>query len=179
MYRFASSAIFLLAGTLAFGQSKGSAPTVVKTLRSPATIDIAGQAGCPIGFSASRQSDLQMMSASDASKAGPAQGLHLTLNNLDMPAIQNIEVTVYGTSTKGRVLPVDMQSNDTVTKTFALHRISGDASLSDADVWMHHVGSLSWVDLISITYADGTTWHAAENLKCRAVPSNFLLVGRK
>jgi hypothetical protein len=44
---------------------------------------------------------------------------------------------------------------------------------------MHNVGSLSKVDLISIHYADGTTWHSTENLKCRAVPSNFLLVGSK
>ena len=30
-----------------------------------------------------------------------------------------------------------------------------------------------------ITYADGTTWHATETFKCRAIPSNFVLVGSK
>jgi hypothetical protein len=102
------------------------------------------------------------------------------LTNLNTPAIQSIEVKVYGTSPKDRVLPVNTRADDTVTKTFELHRTSDSDSLRDADVWMHQVGSLSWVDLISVTYADGTTWHAAAgNASCRAVPSNLILVGRK
>ena len=68
---------------------------------------------------------------------------------------------------------------DDVSKTFELRRSAGSDSLSDADVWMHNVGSLTRVDLISIHYTDGTTWHATENFKCRAVPSNFLLVGTR
>jgi hypothetical protein len=118
------------------------------------------------------------MSAGDAKQAGPAQGLHLTLNHLAAPAIDRIEITVYGVSSKARVLPAGPIPED-VSKTFELRRESGSNTLTEADVWMHNVGSLSSVDLISITYADGTTWHTTENLKCRAIPSNFLLVGRK
>ncbi len=108
------------------------------------------------------------------------QGLHLTLHKLkNMPAIESIEVTVYGTSQKGLVLPVGTQSTDTVSKTFQLRRTSDEPTLSDADVSMNLVGSLSWADLISISYADGDTWHATTEFRCRAVPSNFLLVGAK
>ena len=121
-----------------------------------------------------------MMSADDARRLGPVQGLHLTLRKLkNMPAIESIEVTVYGTSQKGLVLPVGAQSTDTVSKTFQLRRISDDTTLSDADVSMQLVGSLSWADLISITYADGETWHASAEARCRAVPSKFLLVGTR
>jgi hypothetical protein len=160
MRRLSASLLFLLAGTLTYAQTS----SVV---------------GCPVGFTASRQAAPQMMSASDASQLGPALGLHLMLNPLTESSIESIEVTVYGTSTKGRVLPVDTQSSDAVTKTFELHRTQGTASLNDGDVWMHQVGSLGWVDLISVTYADGKTWHATASLRCRAVPSNFLLVSRR
>jgi hypothetical protein len=118
------------------------------------------------------------MTAGDARQAGPAQGLHLMLDHLAAPAIDSIEITVYGVSSKARVLPAHEPSPD-VSKTFELRRETGSNSLSDADVWMHNVGSLSRVDLISIHYADGTTWNATENLKCRAIPSNLLLVGSK
>jgi hypothetical protein len=188
MRRFSVSLLFLLASTFTFAQTSINPPAVYKN--SPASgkaadsvvlyADRLDNSGCPVGFFASRQATGQIMSAGDAKQAGPAQGLHLMLNHLAAPAIESIEITVYGygISSKARALPAHEPSPD-VSKTFELRRSAGSNSLSDADVWMHNVGSLSSVDLISITYADGTTWHANENLKCRAIPSNFLLVGSK
>jgi hypothetical protein len=191
MRRLSVSLLFL-AGALTFAQTSSNQtssnpPTVLKNIPAFATGQVfanyrglPSNFGCPVGFSASRQATGQIMSAGDARQSGPAQGLHLTLHNLkNMPAIESIEVTVYGTSQKGLYLPLGTQSTDTVSKTFELHRTSDNTSLSDADVWMHLAGSLRWADLISITYTDGTTWHTTANFKCRAVPSNFLLVGSR
>jgi hypothetical protein len=188
MRRFSVSLLFLLASTFTFAQTSINPPAFDKN--PPASgkaadsvvlyADRLDNSGCPVGFFACRQATGQIMSAGDAKQAGPAQGLHLMLNHLAAPAIESIEITVYGygISSKARALPAHEPSPD-VSKTFELRRSAGSNSLSDADVWMHNVGSLSSVDLISITYADGTTWHATENLKCRAIPSNFLLVGSK
>lgn len=185
MRRVSVSLLFLLAGTFTFAQTSAS-PTALKSVPDLTNGRIYGNFrrpptnwGCPVGFTASRQATGQMMSADETRRLGPAQGLHLTLNNHSGSAIESIEVTVYGTSQKGLFLPVDPPSTDTVSKTFELRRASESASLSAADVSMHLVGTLSWVDLTSITYTDGTTWHATEDFKCRAVPSNFVLVGRK
>jgi len=169
MRRLSASLLFL-AATVTLGQTSGK--SAIYEIH-PANL------GCPVGFSASRQADFQTMLASERSQPGPAQGLHLTLSHLTAPAIQSVEVTVYGISPKLRALPVDPPSSDTISKTFELQRRAGSNSLTDADVWMHNVGSLSRVDLISITYTDGTTWHATDTLKCRIVPSNFVLVGRR
>lgn len=187
MRRLSVSLLFLLAGALSFGQTSSNPPAVVKDLLTftsgrifASYRGLSSNFGCPVGFSASRQATGQIMSAGDARQSGPAQGLHLTLHNLkNRPAIESIEVAVYGTSQKGLYLPLDTQFTDTISKTFELHRTSDSTSLGDADVWMHLVGSLRWADLISITYADGTTWHTTANFKCRAVPSNFLLVGSR
>jgi hypothetical protein len=186
MRRLSVSLLILLAATFTFAQTPSSPPDVSKELPVPKFttgqlfVQYRGLSGCPVGFTANRQSNGQIISTGDVKQSGPAQGLHLTLKNLkNMPAIESIEVTVYGTSQKGLYLPVDTSSTDTVSKTFELHRVSDDTSLTDADVWMHLVGSLRWADLISIAYADGTTWHSTANFQCRAIPSNFLLVGSK
>lgn len=181
-----SVSLLLLAGAFTFAQTSSNQPTVLKN--SPTTakaadsvilyVDRLDNSGCPVGFFARRQATGQIMTAGDARQAGPAQGLHLVLDHLTAPAIDSIEITVYGVSSKARVLPAHEPSAD-VSKTFELRRENGSNSLSDADVWMHNVGSLTRVDLISIHYADGTTWNATENLKCRAVPSNLLLVGSR
>jgi hypothetical protein len=186
MRRLSASLLILFAGTFTFAQTPSNPPAALKHIPNFTNGQISGNSqrltsnfGCPIGFSASRQAPGQIMSAGDAGQSGPAQGLHLTLDNRNSPAIESIEVRVYGAAQKGPYLPVGTQFTDTVSKTFELHRTSGSTSLSEADVSMHLVGSLSWADLISITYADGTTWHTIANFKCRAVPSNFLLVGSR
>jgi hypothetical protein len=184
MHRFSAVILFLLSGMFAIGQTPANSASTItvlpaNTVNQPLVYALTTPAnfGCPVNFSASRQASSQMMLAGDASNSGPIQGLHITLNRMNTPAIDSIEVTVYGLSANARVLPVETQPSDVVTKTFELNRTAGTATLKDADVWMHKVGALRWVDLDSINYADGTTWHATNNLKCRAVPSNFVLVG--
>ncbi|MEI9981561.1 MAG: hypothetical protein WDN23_21730 [Edaphobacter sp.] len=158
------TALFILTSTVTLAQTSATY-----------TIPAASQ-GCPVGFFASRQAGLQVTTASETKQASNAQGLHLTLNHLAKPDIQKIEVTVYATSLKPRSLPLDTRPEDTISKTFELTRQTGADSLQEADVWMHEVGSIRSVDLISITYADGTTWHATPKLTCEAIPSNFVLV---
>jgi hypothetical protein len=171
MRRLSLSLLFILTNASALAQVS---PTTY-TLRS------SDSSGCPVAFYASRQATGQIMSAKDAKQNGPVQGLHLTLSHLSTTPsnIQSIEVTVYGTSPKARVLPLAQQASDNVSRTFAFHRTSGDPSLTDADVWMHQAGSLTAVDLISVTYADGTTWHSTPDLQCRVTPSNFVLVTKR
>jgi hypothetical protein len=177
--------LLLLAGAVAFAQTSGNPPRFLKN--SPPTAEGPSAAvtfdtthpdntGCPVGFYASRRATGQIMSAGDTRQAGPAsQGLHLMLNRLAEPGIESIEITVYGVSSKARVLPAGAPPTD-VSKTFELTRQPGSNSLAEADVWMQNVGSLSHVDLISIHYANGTTWRTTQDLKCRAIPSNFVLV---
>jgi hypothetical protein len=181
-----SASLVILASAVAFSQTNSQTNNQTKnqttTMTATATVLPIPPAtsGCPIGFFANRQSNLQFETASDAAKSGTAQGLHLILDRLSQPGIQRIEVTVYASSLKPRALLLNLNdSPDTISKTFSFERDKGSASLDQADVWMHKVGSVRWADLISITYADGTTWHPTTNLKCRAVPSNFLLVGAR
>ncbi len=175
MRRLSVSLLFLVP-TFAFAQTASTPPAVVTVLPLPSK----SNSECPIGFFANRQTNAgQISRVVDDILAGPAQGLHLVLTHPETRDIQSIEVTVYATSLKPRTLLLDAPHDDTISKTFTFQRQPDSTSLTEADAWMHRVGSVRWADLISVTYTDGTAWHATENLKCRAVPSNFLLVGSR
>ncbi|MBB5340497.1 hypothetical protein [Tunturiibacter gelidoferens] len=178
-----STVLFLLAPITALAQS----PATIRNESNASTVvlrNIPVGAGCPIGFRANRESTAQILTAGTAQKKEPALGLHLSLDRQTSPAIESIEVTVYGVSSKGRILPTDLltsqnNTSDTVSKSFELQLGPNSEKLAYADVWMSQVGALRWVDLNEIRYADGAVWHSLGSAECRAVPSDFVLVGRR
>jgi hypothetical protein len=175
-----SATLFLFAAFTTLAQS----PVTIRSEANTSTVvlrDIPAGTGCPIGFRADRQATTQILTAGTARKNEPALGLHLSLDRQTAPAIESIMVTVYGVSPKGRILPTDLltaedSTSDTVSKSFELQRSPGNETLSNADVWMNKAGALRWVDLIEIRYANGTNWRPSASTKCRAVPSDFVLV---
>jgi hypothetical protein len=170
--------LLILSTAFAFSQAL---PAPQSNIGSPSILyrPAPRAAGCPVSLFATRQGSPSVDLANTSPQSGPAQGLHLSLAHLDTPAIDSIEVTVYATSTSARVLPAGIDSPDLRSKTFLLHRTGDSTTLTQADVWMHKVGSIRWVDLIAINFTNGTTWHPAENSRCRIEPSNFVLVGQK
>jgi hypothetical protein len=180
------ASLVLLASTVTLGQSSSNPPTVIKHVPNFTNGQLFANSqrltsnfGCPVGFSASRQAPYEVMTAGNAKQSGPTQGLHLTLDDRNTPPIESIEVRVYATSQKSPYLPVGPQATETISKTFELHRKPANTSLNEANVSMPLIGSLDWADLISITYADGTSWHTFANFKCRAVVPNLILVGSR
>src|SRR5258707_7989963 len=130
MPRLSVSLLFLLAGAFTFAQTSSNPPLVLKNSPTMGKADLVvlyanrpDNSGCPIGFFASRQATGQIMTAGDARQAGPAQGLHLMLDHLTQPAIESIEITVYGVSSKARVLPAGPTPED-VSQTLELQRES-------------------------------------------------------
>ena len=186
MRRLSASLLILFAGAFTFAQTSSNQPTVLKHVPNFTNGQLFGNSqrlssdfGCPVGFSASRQAPYEIITAGNAKQARPTQGLHLTLDNRNTPPIESIEVKVYATSQKSPYLPVGSQATETTSKTFELHRKPANTSLNEADVSMPLIGSLDWADLISITYADGTSWHTFANFKCRAVVPNLIMVGSR
>jgi len=182
MHRLATSLILLVATTV-LAQS----PAAVRTESNASSVvlrNIPIGTGCPINFRADRQSTTQMLTAGSTQQNEPALGLHLTLDRQSAPAIESVEVTVYGLTPKNRILPTDLftsdaNTNDTISKSFELQKNASNDTLANADVWMSKVGALRWVDLNEIRYTDGTIWHPSASTKCRAVPSSFVLVGQR
>jgi hypothetical protein len=139
----------------------------------------AASDGCPVGLSAERRSDTMMLRTGDTRRGEPAQGLRISFNRREGPQIESAEITVYGTTSKLRALPAATSSSDEISKTFQLQRTQGSDGLQEASIWMHKVGSLTRVELTSITYADGTTWNESKSSRCQAVPSALMLISSK
>lgn len=135
--------------------------------------------GCPVGLSAERRSDTMIVRTGDTRLGEPAHGLRITFNRREGPQIESAEIMVYGMTSKLRALPASTSSSDEVSKTFQLRRIQGSEGLQEASIWMHKVGSLTRVELISITYADGTTWNQSKSSQCQAVPNALMLISSK
>jgi hypothetical protein len=135
--------------------------------------------GCPVGLSAERRSDTMMLRTGDTRRSEPAQGLHITFNHREGPQIESVEIAVYGATSKLRTLPAAVSLSDEISKTFQLQRTKGSEGLQEASIWMHKVGSLTRVELTSITYADGTTWNESKSSRCQAVPSALMLISSK
>jgi hypothetical protein len=141
--------------------------------RAPAVND----SGCPVGLFVERQSETRMFRAGDSYQRDPGQGLHMTFSRRDGPQIESVDVTVYGETSTLHALPAAMRSPGEVSKTFHLQRSKEVAGLEDASVSMQKVGSLTRLELTSITYADGTTWNESKSSHCQAVPSLLLPIG--
>lgn len=120
-----------------------------------------------------------MLRTGDSRLKDSAHGLRITFNHREGPQIESAEITVYGVTSKLRALPAATSSSDEISKTFQLQRTKGSEGLREASVWMHKVGSLTRVELISITYADGTTWNESKSSRCQAVPSALMLISNK
>lgn len=148
---------------------------IVTTFQS----NILATDSCPVGLFAERRSDFEMVRIGESPQKGLAQGLHVTLTHKNAPAIENVEITIHGSTPKLSLLPVDAVSESDVSKTFQLHRNEGSKTLRDAYLWMHGASVLNRVDLNSITYVDGSKWRESETSKCRAVPSALLLIGSR
>jgi hypothetical protein len=131
---------------------------------------------CPVGIFASRQAGGSVMSVG-TTQPEASQGLHITLTPNQSP-IESAEITLYALTLKQRVLPIHHaeQSPDTITKTFELHNKPNEPGLTNFDLWMSKVSALQHVELRSLTYADGTTWHASTAEPCRTTPSDYVLV---
>lgn len=143
-------------------------------LRSPWT-----GSGCPVSLSVRRTSPTELVNASDAVQHRGSQRIHLSVDPRDTSGIRSAELTVHATSLKGRYLPANSaNASPDLDRNF---QISGPStsSLRDKDLWIDGAGSVLSVDLTSITYVDGSTWHRSPNSVCRAVPSSFLLVSSK
>ena len=138
--------------------------------------DSQNSGACPIHLFAERESAVTLQSARDTATAGSSQSLHVTLSRGETAAIVSVEVTLHGISSDAQVIPAAAHPALDLTKSFHLERKPGEAALGSFHVSMSRAGVLRWIDVTSITYADGSMWQSAQPSVCRAVPSPLLLV---
>lgn len=105
------------------------------------------------------------------------QRIQLTMTNSSSKEIVSAQITVYGFSDKWRSIPLaGAKDTPDLRKTINLVlNVKGNDHAS-SDLSLHRFTSVAYVDLDSLTYADGATWKASSPAACSVTPDLFMLV---
>jgi hypothetical protein len=171
--------LFLLVST-AFSQTTGKQPVSQLEQFSSAAL----QANCPIQLKASlyvigRTAGVEPIEKGQTTERG--QRIHITLANPEAQ-VDSVRLTLYGlpTGIRAGVSPAvayrghegtAVVHNDPaeIQQTISFDRLLRMGQSSSIDVSVQDFSSVSSIDLNSITYSDGSSWHPANHKYCQAV----------
>ncbi len=137
---------------------------------------------CPVGFYSERSQGLTALRYTGQSRNGTwdtAFPLRITLDRkhaVGVPEIESVLIRVNGVLPKPMVFHADGSGAQRIKRTLELRREDGQASLDEASVMMKEMASVGRVDLVSVTYTNGTSWHETSEHRCEAPVSGFLRV---
>jgi hypothetical protein len=135
---------------------------------------------CPVGLKVERSSGLF---AYKNAKSGPAddadqrtsQRLDFRMTNLLPQEIVNAEITAHGFRYEWRVIRVAAPTPDLWKTMDVALDVKGNSSTS-RELSFAHFSTVSTIDVNSVTYADGSTWHASSPGQCSVAPSLIMRV---
>jgi len=137
---------------------------------------------CPVGVRARQAANWNKMEVGDEQPKGPAQRLHLTLVNPDSRRITGATVTVRGLTPKTRATPTPLTLGDDssdAARTVDVPFSAGSGKEVSADLRVPGLSAVYSVDLVSVTYADGSNWKLTSGKSCRTSIDGVMLVGAR
>jgi hypothetical protein len=171
----------VLATTSAIGQDTvllRSPQTTSSVLLQPRT----PSAACPVGMKVNHGPSSLKKNTEYGPFAPPTprvqeQRIQLTMTNPSAKEIVGAQITVYGFSDKWRAIPL-AAARDTpdLRKTVNLVLNVKGNNHASSDLSLNRFTSVAYVDLDSLTYADGATWKASSPAACSVTPELLMLV---
>jgi hypothetical protein len=158
----------VLATTSMFGQS----------FTLPPRID---PSKCPVGLKVERSSGLfayENAKAVPAEHAAPSseQWFDLRMTNFLPHEIVNAEITVHGFGHNGGIIGLLLTPTPNLAKTMDVALdVKGNSSAS-RELSFAHFSAIQTIDVNSVTYADGSTWHASSAGACSVAPSLIMRI---
>lgn len=137
---------------------------------------------CPVSVHAQQSSKATAMEVDSSRPKGLAQLLHLTLAKADSSRITNATVNVRGLlpKTRATLTPMTLGADPSdAIRTLDIAFPAGPEAGKNAiaDLWVPGLSAVYSIDLVSITYADGSTWKIAAGKTCRTPIDGVMLVG--
>jgi hypothetical protein len=134
---------------------------------------------CPVSVQARQAASWNRMEVGNDRPKGSAQRLHVTLVSPNSTRIAKATVTVHGLTprTRGYFSPLTFSDAPSDSaKTLNITFPDGPGKDVSTDLWVPGFSAAYSIDLIALTYADGSTWkHAYET--CRTSIDGFMLIG--
>jgi hypothetical protein len=171
----------VLATTSAIGQDTvllRSPQTTSSILMQPRTL----RADCPVGLKVNHGPSFLKRDTEYGPFAPPAakvqeQRIQLTMTNPSPKEIVSAQITIYGFSDKWRSIPL-AGGADTPDLRKSVNidlNVKGNDHAS-SDLSLPRFTAVAYVDVDSLTYADGATWKASSTGACSVTPELFMLV---
>jgi hypothetical protein len=160
---------------------------------------VQNAAACPVELSAAHRVDGSLLPAGRQAPGEPArppadgrprQSVDLSMKNTRLERIVAAELEVHGTSTRKRILRAegargaanamltDQPTADTVRHVHLVSSVPAEESRTRA-LSVDDLTSVSWISVIELRYADGSTWHAGPGRECRVEPDHIMLIANK
>jgi hypothetical protein len=135
---------------------------------------------CPVGLRVERSGGLFAYKNAKAVPAddiapGTEQWFDLRMTNFLPHEIVNAEITAHGLSYKWRVIPVSAPTPDIWKTVDVALDVKGNSSAS-RELSFAHFSAIQTIDVNSVTYADGSTWHASSPGACSVAPSLIMRI---
>ena len=129
---------------------------------------------CPVNLSASRLPGGGMARVTSDPKP-KGEPFHLTFRSTDEQGIAQADLVLHGMSGT-QVIPAGTRAGADATETFSVSPFRDGDHLFNSVVYMRRLTAVNYVELKSITFADGREWHASATSTCRVTPNGFQLV---
>lgn len=191
MYRAAVAAVLALTASCLVAQNQAATSSSTTTPLTSPTLTISAAnlpanlafaSGCPISMDARQgvwDHTIRVHNGQDEKiYNGIGQRLSLTLLDIRSQRIVAATVKVVGLSGQNRMLNTAVQSGPTpdISRVLRLTSFSETKSGTTAELYAPGFTSVTSIQLIEVTYADGSIW-TNPNLKvCRVAPDPLMLV---
>ena len=151
--------------------------------QQPATVQLlpSSPMSCPVDLAIQQRSPNEVVRTGDQPPGPPAQHLEIEVKSRRyVQTIDSIEIRVRGVGSARQTLPLTSGladgSADDRQQTFALRKPANAATLHRADVRIPGINAVRWIELLSVTYVDGTVWRPAAGSPCRSQPNRLIEV---
>jgi len=135
---------------------------------------------CPVSVEARQAASWNRMEVGSEHPKGPSQRLHLTLVNPKARQITSATVTVHGLDprTRATLTPMAAESIPSdAARTLDVSFSNTSAKEVSADFWVPGLSAANSIDLIAVTYSDGSAWKLKYRQTCRTPIDGYMLVG--
>ena len=172
--------VLLLCSLPSVAQSQSSAATIILPADLPANATFVGS--CPVSMDARQgiwdHTILVKNGQSSIRLEKFGQHISLTLGDLHSARIVDATVKVLGLSGRNRMLNTGASADASPDASRILHLTAFTAAQNGVSAELYAPGftSITSIQLLAITYANGSTWTAPHAKVCRVTPDPLMLI---
>ncbi len=178
--KMAATAFVLLLSSFPLAAQSQSSTSSLTNAILPSNATFAG--GCPVSMDARQgvwDHTIRVQNGqSQKPREGFGQRISLTLVDIHSARIVDATVKVLGLSRRNRIVNSSASPNGSPDASRIVHLTSFSEAKSGATAELYAAGftSVTSIQLLAVSYADGSTWTAPHSKLCHVTPDPLMLI---